>query len=203
MARRSRSRRSCGWPSSGGEGHAGGTFESPGGGQPCEGRGPNRRRFGIDHLRAPRHAVAPRRQPRGLALDALQQRGAVPRVGRRLDGRRRRRGLAQEALERGDDGSGLLGRGGRGDDLELGTAVGHDGREGYFAARGYPVFGQYFARSEIFEMPSALAVSRFMTRLLRSSPGAIARCVAPMRASARWSAALTSPLAILLPCRYA
>src|SRR4051812_14407600 len=50
MARRSRTRRSCGWPSTGGEGHAGGTFEPPGGGQPCEGRGLNRRRFGIDHL---------------------------------------------------------------------------------------------------------------------------------------------------------
>src|SRR3954464_7205208 len=50
MARRSRTRRSCGWPSAGGEGHAGGTFEPPGGGQPCEGRGPNRRISGIDHL---------------------------------------------------------------------------------------------------------------------------------------------------------
>src|SRR4051794_30167222 len=52
MARRSRSRRSCGWPSVGGEGHAGGTFEPPGGGQPCEGRGPNRRRSGTEHLMA-------------------------------------------------------------------------------------------------------------------------------------------------------
>src|SRR3954452_17495376 len=62
MVRRSRTRRSCGWPDprrraarvpwvpAGGEGHAGGTFEPPDGGQPCEGRGPNRRRFGIDHL---------------------------------------------------------------------------------------------------------------------------------------------------------
>src|SRR4051812_21078552 len=49
MARRSRTRRSCGRPSAGGEGHAGCTFEPPGGGQPCEGRGPNRRRSGIDH----------------------------------------------------------------------------------------------------------------------------------------------------------
>src|SRR4051794_36930903 len=52
MARRSRTRRSCGWPSTGGEGHAGGTFEPPDGGQRCEGRGPNRRRFGIEHLEA-------------------------------------------------------------------------------------------------------------------------------------------------------
>src|SRR4051812_30172680 len=61
MARRSRNRRSCGWPSAGGEGHAGGTFEPPGGGQPCEGRGPNRRRFGIAHLevvRVPREGLA-------------------------------------------------------------------------------------------------------------------------------------------------
>src|SRR3954470_3836047 len=50
MARRSRTRRSCGWPSTGGEGRAGGTFEPPGGGQPCEGRGPNRRRSAIVHL---------------------------------------------------------------------------------------------------------------------------------------------------------
>src|SRR4051812_1641474 len=50
MARRSRTRRSCGWPSAGGEGHAGGTFEPPDGGQPCEGRGPNRRISGGDHL---------------------------------------------------------------------------------------------------------------------------------------------------------
>jgi hypothetical protein len=50
MSRRSRVRRSSGRPSSGGEGHAGGTFESPGGGRAGEGRGPNRRGFGIDHL---------------------------------------------------------------------------------------------------------------------------------------------------------
>src|SRR3954466_5413852 len=50
MARRSRTRRSCGWPSAGGEGHAGCTFEPPDGGQPCEGRGPNRRISGGDHL---------------------------------------------------------------------------------------------------------------------------------------------------------
>src|SRR4051794_33916026 len=50
MARRSRTRRSWSWPSSGGEGHAGGTFEPPGGGQGREGRGPNRRISGGGHL---------------------------------------------------------------------------------------------------------------------------------------------------------
>src|SRR3954452_4893934 len=62
MVRRSRTRRSRGWPDprrraarvpwvpAGGGGHGGGTFEPPDGGQPCEGRGPNRGRFGIDHL---------------------------------------------------------------------------------------------------------------------------------------------------------
>src|SRR3954468_13124210 len=52
MPRPSRIRRSCGWPSAGGEGHAGCTFEPPGGGQPCEGGGRNRRIFGIEHLGA-------------------------------------------------------------------------------------------------------------------------------------------------------
>src|SRR3954469_16442811 len=59
------------------------------------------------------------------ALDRLQARGPDPRVRRRLRRRGRRRGVAQEALERGDDGGRLLRGGGRGDDLELRAAVGH------------------------------------------------------------------------------
>ena len=47
------------------------------------------------------------------AVDRLQTRGADPRVRRRLDRRRRRRGVAQEALDGRDDGGRLLRRGGR------------------------------------------------------------------------------------------
>src|SRR3954453_12121282 len=59
------------------------------------------------------------------AIDRLPARGADPRVRRLVDRRGRRRGVAQEALDRRDDGGRLLGRCGRGDDLELRPAVGH------------------------------------------------------------------------------
>src|SRR4051812_39210425 len=43
------------WPAA--KGHAGGTFEPPGGGQAREGRGPNRRRSGIEHRNQSRGRV--------------------------------------------------------------------------------------------------------------------------------------------------
>src|SRR5439155_7833535 len=61
----------------------------------------------------------------GVAVDALEQGGPLPGVGARVRRSGRRRGLAHEALERGDHGGGLLGRGARRDDLELRAAVGH------------------------------------------------------------------------------
>src|SRR6478672_4365091 len=61
----------------------------------------------------------------GVTIDRLQTCGADPRVRRRLGGRRRRGGVAQEALDGRDDGRRLLGRGGGRDDLELRPAVGH------------------------------------------------------------------------------
>ena len=50
---------------------------------------------------------------------------AEPRVRRLLDGRGRRRRLAHELLERGDDRGGLVGRGAGGDELELRAPVRH------------------------------------------------------------------------------
>src|SRR5919204_7029636 len=67
---------------------------------------------------APRVRVAPRRRALGLAADRLEHRRALPRVARRGRGRGGRRGVAHEALDRRDDRGGLLGGGGRGDDLE-------------------------------------------------------------------------------------
>src|ERR671929_1565489 len=79
---------------------------------------------GIAADRHTRRDSPPRMELR-LAVDALQAGGAHPRVLRGRRRRGRRRGVAQEALDGGDDGRGLLGRGGRGDDLELRAAVWH------------------------------------------------------------------------------
>src|SRR5919199_4996383 len=61
----------------------------------------------------------------GKAVDGLEAGGAHPRAERRGLRGRRRRGVAQEPLHRGDHRRGLLRRRGGADELEARTAVGH------------------------------------------------------------------------------
>src|SRR5829696_4729523 len=72
---------------------------------------------------APGVRVAPGGRSAGLAAHGLVERRALPRVARGPRGGGRRRVVAHEALERGDDRGGLLRRRGGRDDLALGAAV--------------------------------------------------------------------------------
>src|SRR4051812_41446536 len=95
------------------------------------GGGSGRRRSPASHpdveRRGRESTLSPDVLPR-VAVDGLQTGRADPlRLSRppRRGGRRRWRGVTEEALDGGDDRGRLLGRGGGRDDLELRAAVGH------------------------------------------------------------------------------
>ena len=76
------------------------------------------------HMGPPSRPVTPSTLRDRSAFDALQSRGVDPRARpRRRLGGERRRGVAQELLDRGDHGRGLLGGGARPVQLQAGTAI--------------------------------------------------------------------------------